>query len=123
MGTLGANVKCLKQESEVKNEQLKKQSSNISSKIVQMLLKCVNIVKDINAKGQIPNFPKFKRIKLKIIVVGEEIIQSIPRRRQGEAPCRNSAVSFQRLSEKAKLCSSSGEAKTLFKPSNTSFRA
>lgn len=44
-GDSGANVKRLEQETEVKIEQLKNQSSNISPDVVQMLLKYVTTVK------------------------------------------------------------------------------
>jgi len=44
-GDSGANVKRLEQETEVKIEQLKNQSSSISPDVVQMLLKYVTTVK------------------------------------------------------------------------------
>ncbi|XP_057518899.1 V-type proton ATPase subunit G 1-like [Amaranthus tricolor] len=45
-GDSGANVKRLEEETEAKIDELKKQSSNISPDIVQMLLKYVTTVKN-----------------------------------------------------------------------------
>lgn len=45
-GDSGANVKRLEQETDTKIEELKAQSSSISSDVVQMLLKYVTTVKN-----------------------------------------------------------------------------
>ncbi|WVZ09052.1 hypothetical protein V8G54_022398 [Vigna mungo] len=44
-GTSGSNVKRLEEETEAKIKQLKKSTSDVSSKVVEMLLKCVTNIK------------------------------------------------------------------------------